>query len=501
MYCAVMTGDRTGGPERGWLSSAEAARRLGIKQETLYAYVSRGMLSRRKDPGARESRFDPAEVARLSERRRSGSSRAGALEVVIDSALTLLDPVGRIWFRGWDVEEASRTASFEEVAEWLWTSPPDPAAPEGAAAGASPASGPAPASFERFVAPASDAARVASFVAPASDAVRVASFVAPASVLDAARGALASLAPGTPPIDRLRVGLAAAATADPLRFDRRPDGVAAAGRRIIAVLVDALPPVGGGDLRPSPTMATTASVGGGALGPSPTMEATMTPADDGGTVAERLWSRLSPTPAAPEQVAVLDAALVLLADHEMASSTLAARVAASTWADPYLVVTAGLAALGGPLHGSVGDRLVPVLHDAVARGAAEAIAERWRLGEKVWGFGHLVYTNRDPRAEALWPRLRAAWPESEIVDAAGEVRTAVTAHGKTFPNVDFMLAALVGAAGMAEGSAEVIFAVARTAGWLAHAIEEYEHALRFRMRAAYTGRAPAPGMPTLSRSR
>jgi citrate synthase len=67
----------------------------------------------------------------------------------------------------------------------------------------------------------------------------------------------------------------------------------------------------------------------------------------------------------------------------------------------------------------------------------------------------------------------------------------VTAHGDTFPNVDLMLAALVGAAGMAEGSAGLIFAVARTAGWLAHAIEEYEHALRYRLRAAYTG--PAPG--------
>jgi citrate synthase len=64
-----------------------------------------------------------------------------------------------------------------------------------------------------------------------------------------------------------------------------------------------------------------------------------------------------------------------------------------------------------------------------------------------------------------------------------------------------MLATLVGAAGMVEGSAEVIFAVARTVGWLAHAVEEYEHALRFRLRAAYTGPAPAAGTRTSSRSR
>jgi citrate synthase len=186
---------------------------------------------------------------------------------------------------------------------------------------------------------------------------------------------------------------------------------------------------------------------------------------------------------------VLNAALVLLADHEMASSTLAARVAASTWADPYLVVSAGLAALGGPLHGSVGDRVVPMLREAVARGAAEAIAGKLRLGDKVGGFGHLVYTDGDPRANTLWPLLQAAWPADPVIQATGDVIAGVTAHG-TFPNVDLMLGALVASAGMMEGSAEVIFAVARTAGWLAHAIEEYEHRLRFRLRAAYVGAAP-----------
>ncbi|MGC9963410.1 MAG: citrate/2-methylcitrate synthase, partial [Acidimicrobiales bacterium] len=295
-------------------------------------------------------------------------------------------------------------------------------------------------------------------------------FQAPAGVLAVARHAVGALSAGTPPIDRLRVALAAGATADPLRFDRRPDAVAAAGERIIAVLVDALP----------------AEVTGSAGDTS-----SLNPSDD--SVAHRLWLRLCAAPGSPDQVAVLNAALVLLADHEMASSTLAARVAASTWADPYLVVTAGLAALGGPLHGSVGDRLVPLLRDAADRGAAEAISGKWRLGETVAGFGHVVYTARDPRAEALWPLLQAAWPDGLLIEATRDLIGTVTAHGKTFPNVDLMLATLVASAGMVDGSAEVIFAVARTAGWLAHAIEEYGHRLRFRLRAAYVG--PAPAVP------
>jgi citrate synthase len=422
-------------PEDEWLSAEEAARRLGIKRETLYAYVSRGMLSRRRAAGGRESRFDPAEVARLAGRTRSGG-RSGSLEVVIDSALTQLEPAGRLWFRGWDAEEACTTASFERVAAWLWTGQ--------------------------------------------AEAFDEAPFAAPESVLAVARGAACSLPVGTPPIDRARVAVAAAATADPRRFDRRPDGVAAAGRRIIAVVVDSLPPAGGASA--------------GAAGVAVRVGASDVAGDDGtgaASIARRLWSRVCPQPGSPEQVAVLNAALVLLADHEMASSTLAARVAASTWADPYLVVSAGLAVLGGPLHGSVGDRLVPMLNEAVARGAADALADRWRLGEKVGGFGHLVYTARDPRAAALWPLLQAAWPTSAIVGATAEIIEAVTAHGDTFPNVDLMLATLVGAAGMVEGSAEVIFSVARTAGWLAHAIEEYRHHLRFRLRAAYVG--PAVG--------
>src|SRR5580658_2927798 len=102
----VMPASRQRGPESGWLSSAEAARRLGVKRETLYAYVSRGMLGRRREPGTRESRFDPAEVGRLAERTRSGSRRPEALEVVITSSLTSLDPNGKLWYRGWDVEAA-----------------------------------------------------------------------------------------------------------------------------------------------------------------------------------------------------------------------------------------------------------------------------------------------------------------------------------------------------------------------------------------------------------
>ena len=107
-------------PEQ-WLSASQAAGRLGVKPETLYAYVSRGLLSsHRVGQGRRGSVYSRAEVERLAARARRGG-RAGGLEVLVDSGLTLLDPEGHLHYRGWDATEAAVVASYERVAEWLWT--------------------------------------------------------------------------------------------------------------------------------------------------------------------------------------------------------------------------------------------------------------------------------------------------------------------------------------------------------------------------------------------
>ncbi len=314
-------------------------------------------------------------------------------------------------------------------------------------------------------------------------------FVADPAAIHAARNAQLVLPEDARPVDRLLVIVAAAAATDPLRFDRRPGAVAATGRRIIGAIVAGLPVADagttGGDAEDDLTTKR----------PGPWLEAAAKGEPAG--VATRLAERLCPDPAQrtePRRRA-LEAALVLLADHEMASSTLAARVAASTWADPYLVVLAGLSALGGPLHGGAADRLVPLVRDAVERGVVAAVGDRLGAGEDIGGFGHSVYTLRDPRAEALWLLLAAGWPGDPVLGAVAELIEIVTGHGDTFPNVDLALATLTTCAGMVLGAAAVIFAVARCAGWLAHAMEEYRHRLRFRSRAAYTGPAPGTNRP------
>jgi len=415
------------------LSTAEAAVRLGVKPATLYAYVSRGLLGRERSSDGRTSTFDPAEIDRLARPGRARRGRRPATDLVVPSALTAIDQ-GRPWYRGVAVTDLAATRTFEEVAEWLWTGrfPAPATAPSGPALGGTvPAAGPGgPAPWQ-----AAEAA------------------------LDAGRRAQDALPRTALPLERIRVIAAALAAGDELRLELRPAAVTAAARSLIAGLVDCLP-------HPGP------------------------PPAGGGSIAGRLWGGLSTAGPEPGLVGVLDAALVLLADHGLAASTVAARVAASVRADPYAVVSAGLATVSGTLHGgaSLG---IEALLDEVDRPerAATVVGARLRRGERLRGFGHRLYPDGDPRAGFLLARLRATAagsPRMAVVDALLE---ATTRRGLPEPNVDLALAALAHVTAMTRGAAEAIFAVARTAGWIAHALEEYDRNTPIRPRAVYTGPA------------
>ncbi|WP_240780197.1 citrate/2-methylcitrate synthase [Nonomuraea zeae] len=170
----------------------------------------------------------------------------------------------------------------------------------------------------------------------------------------------------------------------------------------------------------------------------------------------------------------VQAALVLLADHELAASTLAARVAASAKADPYAVVLTGLGVLGGPLHGGASYGAERLLAEVTEPGqAARAISERVRRGERIPGFGHSVYKNGDARGGALLDLVKEAAPGHERIAAGTAVLAEMRRRRLPERNIDFALAILTTVSGMVSGAGEAIFAVARVAGWLAHAMEEY----------------------------
>jgi citrate synthase len=394
-----------------WIDSATAAERLGVKPATLYAYVSRGVLTRRRGPDGRRSLFDARQVEDLAAR---GRPRApGPAGPAIESSITALGS-GRPYYRGRDALELATAHTFEEVAGWLW----------------------------------------------AEDLTATDAWTSSTEGRAAAEAAQSGLPPDLLPLDRLQVIVTALAVTDPLRFQLNRDGVIATARGLIAGLVDALPP---------------------APGAAP-------PA--GSSIAERLWTRLCPGPPDPALVKILQAALVLLADHELAASTLAARVAASVQADPYAVVTAGLGVLSGPLHGGASygaERVLAEIGDPAQ--ASHVIGRHLRDGRRLPGFGHPVHKTGDRRATFLLGLLREAVPDRlDVVDA---VFAAAERRKLPAPNTDFTLAALVSTTGMIPGAGEAVFAVARTAGWLAHAIEEYERRNPLRPRAIYTGR-PLP---------
>jgi citrate synthase len=413
-----------------WIGAAEAAERLGIKPASLYSYVSRGVLMPRRGPDGRASLFDAAEVAGLA--RRGRPRRApGAAELVIESELTEISG-DRLRFRGHDAIALATSHSFEQVASLLWTDD------FGEAGGPWRATGEA---------------------------------------IAAGTAAQAGLPADTYPLERLQVIVPAVAATDRLRLHLDRPAVIAAARSLIAAMVDCLPPAGG-----------RAAAGEGAVGRQGGVAGGGEAARDD-SIAGRLAPKLCQRPPSAGLITALRAALVLLADHELAASTLAARVAASVRADPYAVVGTGLGAMSGALHGgaSLGAEVLLLSADGPAD-APRVVGELLRRGERIPGLGHFVYQAGDPRAVLLLDLIRKAAPDSDRLAVAEAVLAEARRRALPAPNIEFALAALSAVAGMIPGAGEAVFAVARTAGWLAHALEEYARATPIRPRGVYTGR-------------
>jgi citrate synthase len=410
------------GPAGHRLSTKEAAELLGVKPETVYAYVSRGQLSSRRVPGGRGSTFDAKEVEALARRNRreGGGSPGSGGELSVRTRITFIDR-DRYYFRGVDATELAARRSYEEIAEWLWTGHMQPGV----------------------------------------------TFTAPEATVDTARRAVEALPEHTGPTDRLRVAAIAAAAADPLRFDLSEEAVLGTARTLIPTLVAALPPVLHDHRR------------------------------DDGRLAPRLWTRLSGRKPDEASLRVLDTALGLLVDHDLAASTLAVRVAASARAHAYAAVSAGLGVLEGPLHGAASGLAHKLLLDVLELGdAAPVIAEELRAGRRIPGLGHRLYPGEDPRARALFALLEEIPRAEPALLAARDIVATTARHAPLHANVDLALAVLTASSGMPATAGETIFAVARTAGWIAHALEEYgERPLRMRPSGTYVGPKPPQPLP------
>jgi citrate synthase len=257
--------------------------------------------------------------------------------------------------------------------------------------------------------------------------------------------------------DTFAMALHGAAEEDPAAYDLRTAAVARTGASILRLLA-------------------ASAVGG--------------PPDAGDTVARILQRRWVPRDTAV--TGLIDRVLVLCADHELNVSSFTARCVASAGATPYAVVVAGLAALGGVKHGGNTERVEAFLDEVEASDDPEgAVAARLRRGEAIPGFGHPLYPDGDPRAEALLAVLAEAYPHSMARQPAAKAAEAVGDLMNERPNVDFALVALAKTLRLPPGAALTLFALGRTVGWVGHAIEQYQADFILRPRALYVGEQPA----------
>jgi citrate synthase len=187
---------------------------------------------------------------------------------------------------------------------------------------------------------------------------------------------------------------------------------------------------------------------------------------------------------------VLDRVLVACAEHELNASTFAARVVASTGADLYPSVLAGLCSLSGPIHGGACDRIESMFADLESAirldQALDAFGARHSLPP---GFGHTIYPRGDPRAALLKRVARATAKRKghKLFETALKVEEAVWKRQRLRPNLDFYLTVCVRMLGFPRGLPAAIFAMGRAAGWIAHSLEQSADNRLIRPRMRYHG--------------
>lgn len=364
--------------------------------------------------------------------------------VATDSAISSVDGIeGRLGYRGYDIHDLAQNLGFEETIYLLWRGEL-----------------PGPRSLQQFEELLDENRRLPE---AASELIR--SF------------------PGTAPVmDRLRTAVSLLSLYDP---DAADNSAASNERKA---------------LRLTSQMGTVVA----ALARSERGLEPVAPARGRRTAWNFLYMLTGQPPAQAAEHA-LDVALVLHADHELNSSTYAARLAVETLSDTYAAVTAAIGAFSGPLHGGANVEVMHMLEQIGEPANAERyVAEALRSGRKLMGIGHQFYKTVDPRAISLRSIARQladssgerTWIEiSEAVQAAAD--KALAARGKTTlkPNVDFFSAPVYRALGIPTDYFTSVFVISRIAGWSAHILEQQFGGRLVRLRANYTGPADRKVIP------
>jgi citrate synthase len=225
------------------------------------------------------------------------------------------------------------------------------------------------------------------------------------------------------------------------------------------------------------------------------------PRDDLGHAANFYWMLTEQEPS-PAVARVLDACLILHAEHSMNASTFSARVTGSTLANPYTVISSAIGTLTGPLHGGANEEVLDMLDEI---GPAENVRPWLESADaskrKIMGFGHRVYKVKDPRATILQELAEHVFVETgkpelyRVAVAMEEVAAGILGPKGIYPNVDFYSGIVYQSLGIPRDLFTPIFAVSRVAGWLAHWLEQLKHNRIYRPEQIYVGRHDVPYVP------
>jgi len=206
---------------------------------------------------------------------------------------------------------------------------------------------------------------------------------------------------------------------------------------------------------------------------------------------------------------VIDASLVLHAEHSLNASTFTARVTASTLANPYTTMSSAIGSLTGPLHGGANEEVVEMLDEIGEASHVKAWLDGKRAANpsyKVMGMGHRVYKVKDPRATVVQELAEKMFaetaPSAKYATAVELEKYCAGIYGVkgVYPNVDFYSGVIYQALGISTDVFTPIFAIARMAGWLAHWHEQLVGNRIFRPEAIYTGKMEAKYVPLEERN-
>jgi citrate synthase len=225
------------------------------------------------------------------------------------------------------------------------------------------------------------------------------------------------------------------------------------------------------------------------------------PRDDLDHAANFYWMLFEREPS-PAVRKVLDACLVLHAEHTMNASTFSGRVTGSTLANPYTVVSSAIGTLTGPLHGGANEEVLDMLKEiGTPQNARTWLEDAVAKKKLIMGMGHRVYKVKDPRATVLQELAENVFAETsrpktyELAVELERVAAGILGPKGIYPNVDFYSGIVYSALGIPRDLFTPIFAIARVAGWLAHWLEQLKNNRIYRPEQIYVGKHDVPYIP------